>query len=284
MIGVAVPTRAFCAPLVALGAVTDQADKRIFRDKHEHFELLCQQPKGTPVSIQVKIKKRDRVLEARIEGTETKNNIDGKLVKYVRVKPTKGRVYPVSLPYCHKVKLAASATASSKDRQVGKLINDNSGFSKHFFSEEAAEHGALGSSRLCAVVGNKHQLEHEFRQQKFSVKAESHEDEYGVLQDVAKVKSFGKDSEQFLSEIFAPTDKRISVADKPTAEILANADPLKLQEYPIIVFDGCRSFLKHKVWKHQNFVVILDRTDSKFDDAVEEFNRQFMRRVVETNV
>ena len=164
--------------------------------------------------------------------------------------------------------------------------SDNSSFSKHFFSEEGANHGAIGSSNLCAVVGNRTQLAREFREQKFLARADSNDDaDEGTLQDVVRVKSLGKESEQFLSEIFNPSQNPVIEKVQPVAEVFSQPDSAFLTEFPVVIFDGCLPFLQqHHHWGSQNTVVILDRTDRKFDDAIDEFNRQFVRRIVDGDI
>ena len=279
VIAVAVPTRAYCATLIALGAVTDQADKRVFRDKTEHFSMLCNKPSGTSVTIRVK----NRLLQAIICGKEME--ADGVAVKYLRIKPKKEQVRLINESHAHLVKIAGKRTELRK-RQVGQIVNDNSDFSKHFFSEGSAEHGALGSSKLCAVVGSQRLLRHEFTQQRFTVKAEDETAaKEGVLQDVIKVKSLGRDSEQFLAEIFSSNEKSGKTSDQHTAESIAGSDSLSQEKFPVVVLDGSNAYLKQRdSWLKQNIVVVLDRTDGKFEEAVNELNRQFMGRIVDTDV
>ena len=279
VMGVAVPTRAFCAPLVALGAVTGEADERIHKSLEEHFSELLKLPIETAVTLQDK----DRVLKARIDGHE-KSERNGEIVDYIRVRPIRGRVHLIPQKHCYRVRLSKHRAAEKK-RQIGQLVKDNSSFSKHFFSQEAAEHGAIGSSNLCAVVGNRRQLTHEFREQKFLVRTDREDDDEGTLQDIVRVKSLGKDAEQFLSEIFTPSERPELEAAQPIAEVISRPESELLIDFPVVIFDGCQAFLQqHHHWGSQNKVVILDRTDRKFDDAIDEFNRQFFRRIVDTNI
>lgn len=279
VIGVAVPTRAFCAPLVSLGAVTGEADERVHKSQQKHFSELLKLPSGTAVTLQVK----DRVLQARIEGSG-KLERNGEMVDFVKVKPKKGQVQWVPLKNSHRVKLSNHKSAVP-NRQIGQRVQDNSSFSRHFFSQEAAEHGAIGSSKLCAVIGSRRQLKHEFREQKFLVRTDYENTDEGTLQDVVRVKSFGKESEQFLSEIFNPSERPGIDATQPIAEVISQPDSDLMVDFPVVIFDGCLPFLQqHFHWGGQNQVVILDRTDRKFDDAVDEFNRQFIRRIVDTDI
>ncbi|MEM7474707.1 MAG: hypothetical protein AAF483_06920 [Planctomycetota bacterium] len=279
VMGVAVPTRAFCAPLVALGAVTGEADERVHKSLERHFSELLKLPVGTAVTF----RNKDRVLKARIEGSGRLER-NGEWIDFVKVKPQKGQVQWVPLKNSHRVKLSDHKGAVRK-RQIGQVVKDNSSFSKHFFSQESAEHGAIGSSNLCAVVGNRRQLTHEFREQKFLVRTSHEDDDEGTLQDVVKVKSLGKDSEQFLSEIFTPSERPQNDAAQPVAEVISRSDSDLLIDFPVVIFDGCLPFLQqHFHWAIQNQVVIFDRTDRKFDDAIEEFNRQYIRRIVDTDI
>lgn len=275
VVGVAVPTRAFCAPLVALGAVAGEADGRVHKSQQKHFDELLKLRPGTAVTIQVK----GRAIKARIEER------NGQSDDFVFVETKQGQVQYVPIQNCHSVKLSTHKEAVRK-RPVGQRVNDNSSFSKHFFSEEGANHGAIGSSNLCAVVGNRTQLAREFREQKFLARADSNDDaDEGTLQDVVRVKSLGKESEQFLSEIFNPSQNPVIEKVQPVAEVFSQPDSAFLTEFPVVIFDGCLPFLQqHHHWGSQNTVVILDRTDRKFDDAIDEFNRQFVRRIVDGDI
>ena len=54
---------------------------------------------------------------------------------------------------------------------------------------------------------------------------------------------------------------------------------------PLVVFDGAGGFLKWRdKWAHCNWIVILDRTEPRFTEAVQVVNEKYLSRIAEGNV
>lgn len=85
----------------------------------------------------------------------------------------------------------------------------------------------------------------------------------GLLQDVLRADRFVTDNQSYRSTI-VPVGSA-----PPTGDVIANREMA-------VVFDGALGFLKRAdMWAGSHQVVILDRTEPYFDDAISAINAKF---------
>ena len=91
----------------------------------------------------------------------------------------------------------------------------------------------------------------------------------GTLQDLLRVRRLIKDGEHFASEIIRLSGRSLTIGGN-------NEMP------PFIVFDGAAGFVRwHSQLRSSNWIVVLDRTDSRFREAADVLNDAYLNRTLE---
>ena len=104
---------------------------------------------------------------------------------------------------------------------------------------------------------------------KLSVGPRARETSAGTLQDILRIRRLSSTSEAFRSDIFPVRSKGHAMESEEMAPHL-------------VVFDGAVGFLKWRhIWPHCNWVVILDRTEPRFEEAAQIVNEDYFSRVDE---
>jgi hypothetical protein len=261
---IVVPTRAFGAAFVTLGMVVGDAATHERTCNTAHFEMLFDLPPGTPVIYR---KSANRTYKGLLQGPDEHND---KLYVRVQVNSDKGggTTYLVG---------ESGALNVQPAHHSGKLPKNQSGKNTRFansFVESllgVADPVQLGnrSSNCCAIIGKRNALEYEIRRTPLALHANGHQAK-GHLQDVLRVDRFVADGQSHRSVLVPIGTKR------PSAELIENVERG-------VVFDGARAFLMWgDAWQGRHQVVILDRTDAYFDDAINAVNARFSQSRAET--
>ena len=121
----------------------------------------------------------------------------------------------------------------------------------------------LRSKLVCALVGKRHSLEHEIKHTPLAIHVNGHRHSEGLLQDVLRVNRFVTGQQSHRSAL-VPTG-----AGFPASEVVDSTEMG-------VVFDGAPGFLKWgQLWQGRHQVIILDRTEPYFDDAISAINKRF---------
>lgn len=251
VVAAALPTRAYAAAFVAAGVVLECASQETAPDVDTHVDQLLKlrDERGPiPVCIIYGPQKKTSGLFVGLE--------DRPQGLYLRVEIPKGlpkllpfeqglRVQPVEqLKYAGRVKPLA-ATGQAFLTGVLDAINPVQ---------------YLTTSRLdCLVVGVETRICEEIREAKLCFGPHA-----GCLQDVLRVRSCPPLVDSYRSEV---------VSDRNPAPVLDGKPH-------VVVFDGAPGFLKwRRNWRGCPWVVLLDRTEVQFDDAVAQVNNSYLQRV-----
>lgn len=260
---IVVPTRAYCAAFVSLGMVISDAAARNHSSAAAHFEKIFDLPVGTPVILR---KPAHRILKGVLVEPE---ELQGEL--YVRVqvqsrddRTSSGLTYAINesqalqvQPAYHSGKLPKKPGAENKrfaNSFVDSLLGD----------DDPVQLG-LRSKIVCAIVGKKNALEHEIRHTPLALHANGDCHAEGQLQDVLRVDRFTTGEQSYRSAL-------VTVGPSPP-----NGDLISKVEMGV-VFDGAAGFLKWGTeWPDRHQIVILDRTELYFDDAISAVNSRFLQ-------
>lgn len=255
---IVVPTRAYGAAFVSLGMVISDAASRDQASEAAHFERLFDLPPGSRVIYR---RKPGQTLKGVLLEPEER---DEKLWVRVQVhsKAGGGLTYGIDESRALQVQPA---------RHFGKLPKKQGGENARFANEFVdrllgdADPVQLGlrSKFVCALVGRKNTLEHEIRKTPLAIHVNGHHHAEGQLQDVLRLNRFVTEQQSHRSAL-------VPVGVKPpSGEILNNIEMG-------VVFDGALGFLKWgDVWRSRHQVVILDRTEPYFEDAISAINARF---------
>jgi hypothetical protein len=165
-------------------------------------------------------------------------------------------------------------------RHSGKLPKkqgaDNARFANAFVDSLLGEadpvHLGLRSKLVCALVGKRNALEHEIRQTPLALHANGHRRAEGQLQDVLRVN-------RFITGLQSHRCALVPVASgSPAEDVVADTEMG-------VVFDGALGFLKWgQLWRGRHQIIILDRTEPYFDDAISAINTRFSQNRVDGEV
>jgi|LakMenEpi03Aug12_release.lakeMendotaPanAssembly.Ray.scaffolds.fasta_scaffold237843_2 hypothetical protein len=255
---IVVPTRAFAAAFIGLGMVVSDAAACDATSESAHFEALFELPPGTPVIYR---DRPGRTLRGILQQPEEQS---GKLFVRVQVHSKDGG----SLTYCVD---EAHARKVQPARHSGKLFKKQGGKNARFANQFVD--GLLGdadpiqlglrSKLCCAIVGRKNALEHEIRRTPLALHADGNQHAQGFLQEVLRVDRFLSDKQSHRSAL-VPVG-----TSPPSTEVVENVEMG-------VIFDGAHGFLRWgDLWEGRHQVVVLDRTETYFEDAISAINNRF---------
>ena len=267
----AVPTRSYAAVLAAAGAVITNAttaDSQGQASLRAHFEMLNSLPSGTSVIL----RQGGRAVKGIFVGTRDNKN-DGTVRIGIQTQSSKGGALTEWLPLESSLKVQVSSTPWSNlptDVESARVVNTSSSdFISQVFQGADLWNFVMKSTLDCVILGTASSLEQEATATKLSVGSCGSESSTGTLQDILRIRRLCRSDEAFRSEIFP-----VNVTDhvKTTVGL----------EPQFVIFDGPAGFLKWRQnWSSHNWVVILDRTETRFMEAVQVVNEEFLGRIDE---
>ena len=257
----AVPTRSYAASLAAFGIALKRASTPAETIAgQEYFQLLMAAEKGTPVTL---LK----------NGIRHKGVTDGHFVAnkkiWLRVKLRGGELGAwayVSEDEASTVQLVNSQEEVVIPKRItGKTLMPLSAFAESLIGPENMVIFGAASRCDCVIVGQLASLEPEILEAKFAVQESPGVFIEGTLQDVLCVREFLDSGEQFRSVLVS--------ASKNLKPDLSATIPA------IVIFDGSTAFLKCRgMFPSANWIVVLDRRDSMFADAMTVCNQDYAKR------
>lgn len=256
---IAVPTRAFGAAFVSLGMVVADAAASQQVSESAHFERLFDLPPGTPVIYR---RTKNETFKGVLQGPEES---DGRLVVRVQVQSDErgGRAFLIGESHALKVQPTEGPSWQLPKRQGLQNIRSADAFLDILLGETPALHLGLQPKVVCALVGRRNVLEYEIRQTPLSIHVNGNKCAEGQLQDVLRVN-------RFVTPQQLPRSVLVAVGSEPPSSDLVSSVERG------VVFDGASGFLKWgTTWPGRHQVVVLDRTDPYFDDAIAAVNGRF---------
>jgi len=259
----AVPTRSYAAALTALGVIVSRSSSPVERrSSAEHFKQLLQVDKGTPVSILKNGVSHKGVSEGPYQ-------IGDRIWLRVRLRGGElGAWKLVQESDALNVEIVESEDENIPKRITGRLVPPISAFARNIITPDSVPTFVTVSRLDCIIVGRLAKLTAEIAESRFATRGERNGDfTEGRLQDVIRVRSLLDASEHFRSEILSS----------------AGQGALKMaQSAPTVVFDGSASFLRSRGWfETANWIILLDRTESDFADAMMLCNQEYTKRRID---
>lgn len=256
---IVVPTRAYCAAFVSLGMVVSDAFACDHSSATIHFENLLKLPLGTPVVFQVD---SGDVKKGVLQGHEYYN---GKLhVLRVQVESNAGGGLTHLVDESRALQVQpAKHSGKLPKRQGTKNKRFANSFVDSLLGDADPVQFGLRSKIVCAIVGKKNELEHDLLQTPLAIHANGDCQAVGYLQDVLRVDRFANEAQSYRSAL-VPVGSR-----SPSGDVITKVEVG-------VVFDGAAGFLKWgAMWPEQHQIIILDRTEHYFDDAINAINSRF---------
>ncbi|MFZ5573017.1 MAG: hypothetical protein ACOZF0_21665 [Thermodesulfobacteriota bacterium] len=264
---IVVPTRAFGAAFVSLGMVVSDAASREKASKAAHFERLFDLPPGSSVIYRPK---PGQALKGVLQEPEERG---GRLWVRVQVQSKEGGGLTHFVDESKSLQVQpARHSGKLPKKQEGEKVRFANAFADKLLGDADPVQLGLQAKLVCAIIGRKTILEHEIRKTPLAVHVNGDHHADGILQDVLRVNRFVTEAQSHRSAL-VPVG-----AKPPSGEVLKNVEMG-------VVFDGANGFLKWgEMWHNHHQVIILDRTEAYFDDAISAINVRFSQNRVEGEI
>ena len=259
IVPIAIPTRAYAAALCAVGIVHGRLGTPVAGDVEAHLAYLRTLPPYTTVTF----RRGDRRQTGWLMGCVTENDRE---YLEIRQKGIGRHLILASMVLTQAVQPSKRPRETLPTNARGRVIRLRSGLLGGVLEPTVAVE-FLRQDRLdCMIVGNESILHDEIQQARFAIRNLEGELTEGMLQDILRVRKLGRDGDSYRSEILSALRKgpRHPGASAPHA----------------VIFDGAAAFLRWgSTWPGSHSVVILDRTDYRFDEAVSEIDGAYLARL-----
>ena len=265
----AAPTRAYAAVLIAAGAVIAKAktaDSNLQLSSEDHFKMLSNLPNGTSVILRT----GEKADKGKLVGTEGQGN-DGTMMIGVQTQNKKGGSLKTWLPPESSLRIQVSPKTwtrlpASAAKARGVDIN-RSTFISRVFQGEDLWNFFTRSTLDCVILGTAGRLVREATETKLSVGSRGREQSAGSVGDILRIRRLHSEGEAFRSDV-------IPVNSKHNAKLSGEVVP------HLVIFDGAVGFLKWRDdWSHCNWIIVLDRTEPRFEEAVQVVNEEYLSRI-----
>ena len=255
VVATAIPVRNYAVVFTALGIILNRGNQLI--NNQNKFDYLCNLPIDSPLLFYNKNKRK----KAKYKGTGYDYYGNKCLMIQVENSKSGGLTQSVSIDEAKQVSLGKTNKKLPK-RQKGYQIKDNNSFLKKILHPKDVNQFLSNSQLDCALIGNRNLLKSEINET-FLYKDKMS----GNFQDILRVRNLFSTDQPYHSEIFS---------DRKQPNLSEYSKPF------ITIFDGALGFIKCRdYFRDSHWIVLLDRTEHKFLDAVDILNQDYMGRVSE---
>lgn len=258
VVGIALPSRAFAASLLATGIVYTKANLKKNGEIENYFNSLKSLPIGRRLYYKDGLKKKIGYFSG------TTYEYDGK-ERIIILADDQTNLYEKKLPLqaFNEVSVVPDKDIAVAKRQKGSTIVSAEDFLEAILKDANICRFALHTNLDCEIIGQINCLKQEIMETPFAVLRKKGFKK-GFLKDILRVRKFLTAGGGYRSNVFS-----------------TNKDPgeEKQEIAPVAIFDGARSFINWRdYWKKANWVVILDRTEIEFQMAARQINDNFTLR------
>lgn len=267
VVAFALPVRSYASSLVAAGIViarTNFDGRPLNGDLNEHFEKLCRLRIGTPLIF----REGKRELKGKFDGVATY-----KKEKRIRVQVTNkagGCLTHLLNREMSKSVSISHGKVNLPKKQKGRVVVKRKKFLDAMLEgTNINTYDFVYISRLeSVIVGPVNIIGRETTETRVAVKKKDYFVE-GIFQDVLRIRRFLPDNRAFRTELL-PGSGTINMDN---------------EIHPAVtIYDGANGYLKlRNAWPSFSDVIILDRTESNFDGAVNILNQDYIRKRIESN-
>lgn len=254
VIGLALPTRAYAATFTALGFALERAKLPVdLPAPDEHFRMLCALSPGS--AVKYRDIQDNKVRDALIVGHK-----ETVYSPVIGIKKNSGhRIDWLPPQQATRVQPSSKVIAQLPRSPKGKSFDVGSAFLRACAADLNAVGYCLQSRLECLFIGNKDMLTQELTETPFAVRSENFS--RGTLQDILRVQELLPEGEGYRARILSDRGKQVS----------------KTKETPkLVLFDGAAGFLKWRdLWRDAHWLVVLDKAQNGFDEAVAALNREY---------
>jgi hypothetical protein len=253
-LAISVPSRDYAVSFISLGLVYGANSGH--KDYSRYFEMLCKLEPGTPLVFI----DNDRKKKAIFVGT-AKHPVTNEIALRIQLESRRsgGLTYYIRKKDAHRIILTEGQAITLPANQKGYCLNANLDLIGLLFSTEKPVSFLTSSSYDCLIAGTIGSIREEITETvlRFDLKGHCKE---GYIADIIRPRRMVGDL-GYRSDIISPlNDTGIDSGDT-----LA------------VLLDGAKAFFERRVsYERYSMVVVLDRTESKYFDAVTDINEQFV--------
>jgi hypothetical protein len=252
--GLAVPIRAYAAALIATGFVSERAKIPFDSiDETEYLDYLKTIEPGRPVIYRA----GEDCYPGEFIGLEQMG--EGHSINLIWKKGKQRCECGLSLKEARrKLQIVGFPNNDYSKKMIGEhRIIHNKEFLRTILGSNNSYEFAMRSRLECVIIGCVNILRHEIKDTEISFGSRRVE---GTFQDVLRVRKFLSEGSAYRSNVMP--------SDREQSSLTSN------QDVPyIVIFDGAMSFLKWRdYWRRSNWLVLLDKTESCFQEAVDQLN------------
>lgn len=253
-VALAIPILDFAATFTAIGVVLASANRPA--DDHNYSKYIREQPIGKSVVYRVNNRKYKGTIENFIER-------NGEM--YVEIRTGRLETRQLNLSKDASKIIITDKDFRLRDYQHGGKVASTSVFIDGLVVDPEA---FVTQTQLhCLIVTRISKFRDEVEAINLGLEING-EMVHGSAQEVLRVRQFLGSNQAYRCQVTAVSG---SVEDEV---------PLESAHPPIVIFAGSNSYLKHySRWPNSHQLVLLDRTERTFQDAVDNLNESYGRRV-----
>ncbi len=246
-----IPTRSHAAVFAAAGAVGQRIELPIAQSTSEYIQRLRELPIGSSVFYHVEAAKK---VPCKLRGCVEEDGTE-----YVLLEAGGGLFWYIPMARILRIELSRRSLPTLPANPTARTVRANVPFLRLILEREQLE-SLLRYSRLeVMVIGNEGLLRGEILSPTLALFDRKGAVITGKLHDLLRVRRFLTADAPFRSDILPARTSIFSGGEQPW----------------IAIFDGSTSFLRwFDKWPASGWLVVLDRTDSHFEEAINEANRQ----------
>lgn len=256
VVGLALPTRAFAAAMLATGLAA-KAAPRFELDRH--FAGLCSLPKKEPLQI---YNFPDQIWYPGISDGTVKSGSE----LLLRVLTSRdGPAMLVRQSGAARVRHAPQGQRLLPWVTSHRAMPPSEVFLNACLPTVDVNRLTADAAKLCAIIGQLNLLQAEIVETQFAVACKPGQVAQGNLQQIVRLDRWLGQGQSARATVVPPGRSDISTP----------------QKHRFAIFDGARAFLQMRhLWPAAHWLVILDRSAPDFISGVDQLNQHFMRRVV----
>lgn len=267
IVGLALPTRAFAAGLIGVGVSTGRLGiASESQSQDTHFQRLCNLAPNTPVLYRNALQiGKTREYRGIFVGTA---NANGQTLIKVQVQNSSGGAltHLISRPRCLDVSILTGEAPNLPKSQSGRQVSTYTPFVVTCLGASMSRRLTTETQLDCLFVGQRSQLEDEFVHTRFAALSGRKYYCEGALNDLLRVRCFQSPASPFRSDVFPVGSMQRNGRRSPSSP-------------SVVIFDGARGFIRWRTqWPDANWIVVLDRSESTCQDAVDLLNQGYQYR------
>jgi len=258
-VAISLPILSFSAVFVALGVVVTSVEQPVPKEVVDwYFDRLCSLERGTELVL----RQRNRALRAVYDGWV---KVAGESRVRVRVENADGYRRWELLNKQQALCLEIRGTHQSSNlpaRQKGRSLDKPSNLLKAMVGPAALNEVLHRGVPHCSVIGTKSRFNEEVDGIRLRSKS-AHVG--GKPRDVIRVRESPDQTASYSTVLFSSR----SSTEPPSMDTMRAITT---------VFDGATGFLTWRhYWRSANWIILLDRTESRYWDAVEVVNQEYVQ-------